>query len=74
VTGNQGSVFLDNILESGDQGNGFQENGVGNNIQIQQGILVKEQLMVIQSSLMSLRREVNQTKAAKDEEKVVNWI
>jgi hypothetical protein len=43
VTGNQGSMFLDEILESGDQGNDFQENRVGNNRQIQQGILMTEQ-------------------------------
>jgi hypothetical protein len=34
VTGNQSSVFLDKILGSGDQGNDFQESGVGNNRQI----------------------------------------
>jgi hypothetical protein len=32
-----------------------------------------EQLMVIQSSLMLLRKELIQRKAAQDEERVVNW-
>jgi hypothetical protein len=73
VTGNQGSVFLVKIQESGD-GNNFWENGVGNNGQIQRGILMTEQLMAIQLSLMALRREVIQMKAAHDEEKVVNGV
>jgi hypothetical protein len=34
VTGNQGSVFLDEILDSGDQANDLEENGVGNNREI----------------------------------------
>jgi hypothetical protein len=74
VTGNQGSVFLDEILDSVDQANDLEENGVGNNREIRRGFSVAEQLMVIQSSLMSLRREVIQMKAEQDEEKVVNGI
>jgi hypothetical protein len=73
VTGNQDSVFLDKILDSGDRANDLEENGVGKQRDSTR-FLVAEQLMVIQSSLMSLRKEVIQMIAAQDEEKVVNGV
>ena len=66
VTGNQGTVFLDELPDIDDQGDESQDSKHqfrGFKVQ-RRGVAVAEQLMVIQSLLMSLRQEVIQMKAS----------